>query len=554
MHRYFASLTVLAIAGLAAQPAAAQSTDAFETDEPIVTNSVKDQQRTEQPRAKRALRKGDAQQNSLAAALESEPDWLRQVYADNDYDYVWTGRFGNASAAFKDFVNLISLAQDNGALISEADIERLRALRGADPDTREIETARIFAEMTRQLRSGVTTPQIEMIDVDVASEMEANRALILQDAYSRGNPVTIVEDAFKDNFVVENLLKALVKYRQFREEGGWQTITFEDRKIEVGDTDPDIPKVRERLRAEGFNPGLAPDDPQLFDTGLETALKSFQKTRAMAVDGIIGPNTIDALNESVDDLIRKIELNIERARWLPSELGDRAVFVNIADYKLRMLRDDRIVDEMNVVVGTTRNKTPVFAETMEHVVINPYWNIPNSIIAGEIAPVAAKDPSYIARRDMEVLVGGNVVSASSVDWQAAAAGDVRFQLRQRPGPGNALGQIKFMFPNKYAVYLHDTPQDALFGEDRRAFSHGCIRVEDPVRLAGFVTDGMADWNADKVDETIRSGVRTQFDLEQELPVYITYFTAWVEPTGAITFGRDIYDRDNRIAAAIRPQT
>jgi len=493
----------------------------------------------------------ESEKARLTAALQDQPEWMQAAYNNTDYRMIWTGMFDRPTRNYDELINYLREAEEDGVMVTSRRVQQLEEARNATPVEREIMAARVFAETVEELRNGVTTPQFEIPDVEELTDRQESYDAILQQAYTREDPAELINLALEDNFIVANLLDALEEYRTYKERGGWEKINFDERKVEVGATDESIPLVRARLQAEGFDTGRSPEDPNLYDENLEQALMDFQRTRSMMEDGIIGPNTIDALNESVDDLIAKLEINIERARWLPESLGDKAAFVNIADYKVRMLKGDRIVDEMDVIVGEVNNQTPVFADKMETVVINPYWNVPSSITIGEIAPQQLSNSNYIASQNMEVLVGGDIVSPSSVDWSAAANGDLNFRVRQRPGSNNALGEIKFLFPNQYAVYLHDTPADQLFSQDLRTFSHGCIRLEDPMRFAEFVTESASGWDRGRVEQTIASRERVEFQLDQQFPVYITYFTAWAGPEGNVSFARDVYERDGRIASALQ---
>ncbi|GGD08030.1 L,D-transpeptidase family protein [Aquisalinus flavus] len=487
----------------------------------------------------------------LTVALQDQPEWIQAAYSETDYRMIWTGMFDRPTRNYDQLIDYLREAEEDGVMVTSGRVQQLEDVRHASPVEREMTAARVFAETVEELRNGVTTPQFEIPDVEELTDRTANYDAILQQAYMRDDPAELINMALEDNFIVTNLLDARKEYRAFKERGGWEQITFDERKIEVGATDEAIPLVRARLEAEGFDAGQIPEDPTLYDENLEQALMDFQRTRSMMEDGVIGPNTIEALNESVDDLIAKIEINIERARWLPESLGDKAAFVNIADYKLRMLKNDRIVDEMDVIVGTVNHQTPVFSDKMETVVINPYWNVPSSITIEEIAPQQLNNSGYIASQNMEVLAGSEIVSPSSVDWSAAANGDLNFRVRQRPGDNNALGLIKFLFPNKYAVYLHDSPAEQLFSQDLRTFSHGCIRLEDPMRFAEFVTENASGWDRDRVEQAIASGERIEFALDEQFPVYITYFTAWAGPEGNVSFARDVYERDGRIAGALQ---
>lgn len=478
----------------------------------------------------------------LAGSFESAPTWLRDVYADQGYEAVWS-KGKRPSRAFKDLVRAIENAEKRGLDTSLYALDRVKSLRREDPAVREQGAALIFARFAQDLIEGRTDPLLEY-QPDFAQVRDAGKAEILTAAYAQGNPVDYLASATPDNFLVERLTDALGQYRRIAERGGWDAITNQDDiLIKEGEDHPLVPAIRARLKAEGF--ARRAGKGEVWSSTDATALKAFQRTRSMSDDGVIGPNTIDALNETPEDLIETLEINIERARWLPRELGDRAAFVNVADYTLRVYEEGAKSFDMPVIVGEKQTQTPIFADTMESVVVNPYWNVPASILIGEIAPKQLDDPTYIERKNFEVLMGGEVVAPRSVDWQAASEGSPTFRVRQTAGDYNALGRIKFLFPNKYAVYLHDTPADSLFSQDIRTFSHGCIRIAEPVKFGAWLLGE----DQDTLQRMIDSRDRTEMPTPAT-PVYITYFTAWAEPDGQVTFARDIYDRDARVGEAL----
>jgi murein L,D-transpeptidase YcbB/YkuD len=249
----------------------------------------------------------------------------------------------------------------------------------------------------------------------------------------------------------------------------------------------------------------------------------------------------------------QIALNMERWRWMPDDLGPRHFFVNIPAFELHAREQGQDVLAIDVVVGKPETSTPVFSSTMTTVVFSPYWNIPESIVDGETAPAAARDSAYLAKNHIEILrvtkSGATAVDPSRIDWDdAEQIKDLAF--RQRPGPSNALGLVKFLFPNDFDVYLHDTPADALFKKPSRAFSHGCVRVEDPEGLARYVLRGDPDWDDAKIAAAMRAGVEKQVKLKEPIPVHIAYFTAWIGPDGAIRYAPDIYGYDAKQQRAI----
>ena len=323
------------------------------------------------------------------------------------------------------------------------------------------------------------------------------------------------------------LAKALDDLHGQREKGGWVKVP----------SAKSVNELRQRLQASGH----------LTEGGdLTAAIKSFQELHSIVASGIVDRKTLAALNVPLDHRIEQVAINLQRWRWMPDQLGERHFFVNIPYFHLIAREAGKPVMDIRVVVGKPGNNTPVFSEEMETVVFSPYWNIPDSIAEGETAPAIARDPNYLDRQGIEILrmSGGaaQTLKATDVDWSSpdAARGLV---FRQRPGAGNALGNVKFMFPNKHNVYLHDTPADSLFAKPGRAFSHGCVRVEEPEVLAKYVLNGYPEWDEESIVAAMHSGAEKHVKLKEKIPVHIVYFTSWVDENGGLHFAPDIYGYD-----------
>ena len=297
-------------------------------------------------------------------------------------------------------------------------------------------------------------------------------------------------------------------------------------------------------------PQADPVDATLFDAGVKEAVLAFQEENGLHADGIVGPRTLLALNAVADDAmaVSDVIANMERWRWLPRDLGPFHVKVSIPEFKVRIVREGDVVHETRVVVGKPSNQTPVFSDEIDHVIVNPYWNVPYSIASQELLPSIQANPTgYMARKNYEVLAGGRVISPTSVDWASVNLRSVR--IRQRPGPGNALGKIKFMFPNKHAVYLHDTPSKRLFGRSSRAFSHGCVRVHNPFDFADALFQLDPQWDADALKDLFGPKER-RVNMKRTVPVHLTYFTAHVDANGRLQRRPDIYGHNARLTKAL----
>ncbi|ASP32747.1 murein L,D-transpeptidase [Labrenzia sp. VG12] len=289
-------------------------------------------------------------------------------------------------------------------------------------------------------------------------------------------------------------------------------------------------------------------DGEVYTPELVALVKSFQKEAKLTPDGIVGKNTIKAMvGETNAAKIAKVELAMERSRWIPEELGERKVFINQAAFTATYSAPGEDPLQMRVVVGKKSNQTNFFYDKIEIVEYNPYWGVPYSIIVNEMLPKLAQDPSYLDRAGYEVSTpGGRKVSSASVNWYAVASKQQSINVRQYPGRSNALGEVKILFPNKHHIYMHDTPAKSLFKKDVRAFSHGCVRLHDPKAMAAAVLGKSKDY----VTSRIAAGQNEQEKVTGDIPVYVSYFTAWPDLDGSIAFYSDIYDRDRHLLKAL----
>ncbi len=315
--------------------------------------------------------------------------------------------------------------------------------------------------------------------------------------------------------------------------------------IKPGMDDPRVAMLRERFSlpsGDGY--------PTIYDDALVEAVKAFQAESGLIADGILGTATRQALNRGNATTREQLLVNLEKWRWLPRDRGTYRVEVNIPEYRLWVRRDGDVVHETRVVVGTPKNQTPIFYDQIRHVVVNPYWNVPSSIARGEVGPQVIRDPGYLARREFELLTGdGTVLDPWSVNWASVAPGTFPFLLRQKPGALNALGRVKFLFPNKHDVYLHDTPEKSLFGRDVRAYSHGCVRVENPFDFAEALLADEPGFGRSTIEAAFGPRERW-FNMEVKVPVFLTYFTVRIGEDGKARTFADIYGHDQRIAAAL----
>ncbi len=348
------------------------------------------------------------------------------------------------------------------------------------------------------------------------------------------------------------LVELLARYRSIAAAGGWPRLEEQGGSLRTGDDGAEVAVLRRRLIVTG---DLAQDagNGTNFDAGVQTAVERFQRRHGLTDDGVVGRTTRLALNIPVEKRIAQILLNLERWRWLPRQFGERYVWVNTADFTLSLHRRDQASRSMRVIVGREERETPAFTHRMTHLVFNPSWSVPNTIAVEDLLPKELHDPGYVTRKRIRVLSSWSddavELDPYSVDWSRYRnAKHLPFKFEQVSGPDNSLGRIKFLMPNPDSIYLHDTPARGLFNRTSRAFSSGCIRVENPIALAEFVLGDA--WDGKSVTALIDAG-RTQYvRLPEPVPVYLVYLTSWRDDAQQAQFRDDIYQLDRRLAPAL----
>ena len=344
------------------------------------------------------------------------------------------------------------------------------------------------------------------------------------------------------------LQEVLVKYLNIRNNGGWQHVYLSG-KLTSGKIDEGVDSLRERLRAtEDYESCIDSDESNQYDKCLQDAVKYFQKRNGLVADGVVGTGTLRVLNESIDKKILKIRLNLDRIKWLNTRGSDRHVIINIPDFKLYFEENRELIQTMRVVTGTPKHPTPIFSDTVEYIVLNPYWNIPKSIIQKEMIPKLMRNSNAMAKQGIEIHTGwgkgAKKISGSSVDWSKYRySKNMPFRFAQVPGNRNALGKVKFLFPNKFSVYMHDTPTKHLFKRSKRAFSHGCIRLHKPRELLYTFSTFNENIDFDKAKKTLDGKKKKHLALNHKVPVDVIYLTAWIDYDGKLQFRDDVYNYD-----------
>jgi murein L,D-transpeptidase YcbB/YkuD len=325
-----------------------------------------------------------------------------------------------------------------------------------------------------------------------------------------------------------NLLKEkLIKYYEIEKQGGWPVIKADKKLYKLNDTSNALTVIKKRLFLTG---DLSKEDAgTLFTSDLEKAVKSFEGRYGFKQDGIITTALINEMNRPIAERLQQILINMERIRWMPAQPVTDYLLVNIPEFRLHVYEKGNYVFSMNVVTGSVVHSTVIFNGTLKHVVFSPYWNVPPGILKNEVLPGIARNKNYLASHNME--------------WNAGA-------VRQKPGPRNSLGLVKFLFPNSYSIYLHDSPAKSLFNEEKRAFSHGCIRVGEPKKLAQYLLRNDAAWDSVKITNAMNTGKEQYVNVKETVPVFIGYFTAWVDRDGKLNFRDDIYGHDKKMKARL----
>jgi len=374
-------------------------------------------------------------------------------------------------------------------------------------------------------------------------------ALVIQEAIDADSLAGYVENLFPREELYRQLQAYLAKYRDLAASGGWPVVP-DGPTLRPGDKDERLPVLERRLAATGdLAPGVLVDT-SVYGGALESGVRAFQERHGLDVDGIVGPGTLRAMNVTVEERIEQIRVNLERARWVLDNLGDDFVIVNIAGFRVYLYRDNEEIWSTRAVVGRTYRKTPVFRSTMRYLVFNPDWTVPYSIATKDILPKVQQDPGYLAAGDFIVKDrNGDVVETADIDWSALGGRNFPYTLVQQPGTNNALGEVKFMFPNEHAVYLHDTPGKGLFDRAARTFSSGCVRVEHPFRFAELLLEANS-MDAASIEELRQSRQMKSVFLKEPIDVLLLYWTAEVGSDGRIHFYEDVYLRDRAVLEAL----
>ncbi len=488
-------------------------------------------------------------------------------YADRQYMPAWIEE-GTLRAIGQDLIQAIEQAGQDGLQPQDYHLDAIHAMQKelaaeaslptghkADQWARmDLLLTDAFLLLSSHLSGGRVNPETMHKDWLISGN-RVDLLAALNDALKAGNLAQTFDRLRPVHKGYAGLRLALNRLNAVEQRGGWSSVPTGP-TIRPGERSDRVPALRQRLEMGGDLEVVDPAPlPELMDPVLVEALKKFQMRHGLAPDGAVGRRTLEELNVPVQDRIRQIELNLERWRWLPAEPGERYIAVNIADFSLIVVERQEVVLTMRVVVGRPARRTPVFSSPMTYMVISPYWTVPPTIATEDMLPKVIEDPGYFDSQSIKVYYGwdeGNAaVDPRQINWRLYSKGNFPFRLVQEPGAENALGHLKFMFPNRFSVYLHDTPNRKLFGKVQRDFSSGCIRVENALALAQYLLKDNPNWTPEKLQAAIKKNQQQIVAIDPAVPVHLLYLTAWLDRNGEAQFRKDIYERDAQLDRELR---
>ena len=484
--------------------------------------------------------------------LDSEPDllWLdlRRFYSQRQFQPVWYNDEGLNSVA-QQWLLTIKRAQTQG--LDPADYNLVYFDRhGKD----ELASQRLWVELLltkalmhyiEDMQVGRLTPQDMGLDWHI-DKPTIDTVACLQRILNSDDFETALQSLQPPHAGYQRLQAALLRYLKIEQADTWPVVP-DGPVLQLGDSHENVAKLRQRLKAEGDLEIGPVENPLLFDDAVKNAVEHFQVRYGIEVDGIVGPDTRAVMNVPLSERIQQLKLNLERWRWLPRELGERYLLVNPAGYELAVYEHDKPKYVIRIIAGMPERPTPTVAGVMDAIIFNPYWYIPKSIALKDVIPRQQRNPNFFSAMGIHVFENGNShlneIPPSQINWQSVDDSHYHYQLRQDPGPNNSLGRIKFKFSNDFSLYLHDTPKQRLFEREARAFSSGCIRVENAIDLAEYLLRNSSGWTKQRIREVIDSGDTISVNLPQSVPVYLVYWTAWVSNDNHVYFRKDVYGWD-----------
>ena len=484
--------------------------------------------------------------------------WVRQAYAKLDDRPVWTSE-GTLRATADELITVLSSADSYGLDPTDYPLDEIRGEADEIRDGSEGSTARAPAAVARwdvlcsetfvRFASQVAGGRVKPAALGNGGNWFAmprgmdGTTLLLRTA-GEGNLRDLLSSVEPQNPGYLHLKNAYARYREVAAHGGWGEVAYGDTFV-WNRKDARIPALRKRLAASG---DLAKDKAKgnKYDASLRDAVSRFQARHGLPITGMVDSNTVEVLNVPVIERLREMQLNLDRWRWQQNDLGPFYVVVNIPEFALHVVNQGKMVDSMRVIVGRYYHPTPVFSDSISAIVLNPDWAVPGTIARNELLPMVQQDSTYFIKRKIHVYRGSGArmveIPSDTVQWANIESGSFPYMLRQEAGPENPLGRIKFLLPNQFDVYLHDTPSTELFLQDQRDFSYGCVRLQKPLRFAGDLLDPQ-EWPEKRLEDMIATGKPDTLRIHPPVPVSLQYWTCWVDDQGQVQFRDDVYRID-----------
>ena len=474
---------------------------------------------------------------------------IKEFYKSRDYQFAWFNKEGMVDAASvfynqlqnysTDFDNHLFQNEVLDSLFYLVQNDEKDFLKNTDNVNKlELLLTSTFFKYAQRVYGGITKAPKDLEWYIPRKKKDYKKLLDSLVLASNGQ---VIQEPVNQFYI--NLKDKLRQYRKIQTTGGLPRINDSIKLLKYYDNDSEIHVVKQSLMLTG---DLLTDNKNIrFDESLVNAIKHFQNRMGLKVSGKLDSKTVATMNISIDARIEQIMVNMERSRWMPAKMENDYLWINIPEYKLHVYENGSTDWSMNVVVGKQTTKTSIFRGSISEVVLNPYWNVPASIVNNDVLLHLKKNVSYIRKNNMEIRSGSTVINPYKINWHQYQYA-IPYTVRQKPGNNNSLGKIKFLFPNSFNIYLHDTPSKELFGETKRAFSHGCIRIEEPLKLAYYLTKDNKFWSNNRIDSVLVNDKETSISMGHKMPVYIAYFTAWVSNDGQLNFRNDVYNMDDKL--------
>lgn len=486
---------------------------------------------------------------AVAEAAADDED-IAAFYKANAYKGIWTGAFGRDASRRKALFAAIAHAPDHGLPVKRYDPEGLKAQLKAARTARErgrveVEMSKTFLRLARDMQTGMLTPS--RIDSGIKRVVPLRSRVSYLSNFAKSNPGAFFRALPPKTPEYARLMKEKIRLERLLARGGWGA-TVPAKSLKPGDSGPAVVALRNRLVAMGYMRRTA---AQSYDGAIQKAVQQFQLDHGLAADGVAGPGTMVEINKGAADRLKSVIVAMERERWFNRPRGKRHVLVNLTDFTSKIVDNGKVTFETRAVVGANKDdrRSPEFSDQMEYMVINPTWNVPRSIAVKEYLPMMQRNPNAASHLRL-VDSRGRTVSRSQVNFRAYTERTFPFALKQPPSRRNALGLVKFMFPNKYNIYLHDTPAKNLFSRESRAYSHGCIRLNDPFDFAYALLAPQSKDPQAEFKRHLNSRNESIIALETPVPVHLIYRTAFTQPKGRMQYRRDVYGRDAKIWNAL----